>query len=139
MPSFTDVLIVFIGGGIGSVLRFTASLYITLYLAETRLAGHLPVATLSVNVLGSLLIGVVVALAGEHLALLSPSARLLLAVGFCGGFTTFSTFSLETLSLVQTGRLALAVTYVLLSIIFCPLATASGLGITYWYWKRLSG
>lgn len=92
----------------------------------------MPLGTWSVNVLGGLFIGVVAALAAGKPAILSADARLLLAVGFCGAFTTFSTFGLETLTLVQAGRWGQAVAYVLATNAFVLLSTGIGLWLGRW-------
>lgn len=88
-------ILVFIGGGLGSGLRFIISKYLN--------ANHIiPYGTFAVNILGSLLVGLLVGWAIKTNSLNSP-ANLLLAVGFCGGFTTFSSFSLENFSLIKSG------------------------------------
>lgn len=90
-----QVLLVFIGGGAGSVLRFLIS-------KNFNTLTHLPLGTLVVNILGSLLIGIFLGL-GLKQEMLSPNATLLLATGFCGGFTTFSAFSYENQALLKAG------------------------------------
>ena len=80
-----------------------------------------------VNVLGSLLIGLVVRLAGAP-TVISPEARVFLTVGVCGGFTTFSAFSIENLELLQSGQYARAVLYITSSLILSVGAAALG-----WY------
>ena len=97
-------LLVGLGGFLGSTLRYGAG-----GLAE-RLTPHgapFPVGTLAVNALGSLLIGVLGALA-ESRGLFGPSTRLAIFIGLLGGFTTFSSFSFETLQLVRAGQWVLA-------------------------------
>ena len=90
------ILLVGAGGAIGAVLRYLISLI--------PFRGDWPAATLLTNVLGALVIGVVVGLTlREHGP--SEGAVLFLKAGVCGGFTTFSTFSLETLTLLERGRL----------------------------------
>ena len=96
---------VFIGGGIGAIGRYMISLMLP------RSPDTFPWATLTVNVIGALLIGL---LAG--LLLGRDGGRLFLVVGVLGGFTTFSTFSLEILQLIQNRDLASAVIYVLVSV-----------------------
>jgi CrcB protein len=130
MPSLFAFLFVFLGGGLGSVARFFLST-----LAMRYFGGGFPVGTLAVNVVGSLFIGVIVALAGKSAGILSDNARFFLAVGFCGGFTTFSTFSLETFTILQEGRALAALGYALASVCSCVTATATGLGLTYWLLK----
>lgn len=90
-----QVLLVFLGGGAGSVLRFLIS-------KNLNPISSIPVGTLLVNILGSLLIGLLLGL-GLKQELLSPNATLLLATGFCGGFTTFSAFSYENQVLLKAG------------------------------------
>lgn len=90
-------LLVFLGGGLGSVTRYWVSI-----LMQQQLAPKLPLfGTLTVNILGSLLIGL---LMGWFLKAETsyPQLQLLLVVGFCGGFTTFSTFSAENLNLLKS-------------------------------------
>jgi CrcB protein len=94
----------------GSVARYWVSG------AVHRLSGSgFPVGTLAVNVLGSFVIGFVMALALEREAV-GPNARLFLTVGFCGGFTTMSTFSYETLALIRDGQAGFALANVAVSV-----------------------
>lgn len=110
-----DCLAVGLGGFAGSVLRY--------------LAGRLPLqspegfpyATLIINVLGSFAIGLIAAVAAKH-ADIDPRLVLFLRVGLCGGFTTFSTFSSETFSLLRAGSYGGAAVYVLLSVLLGVLA-----------------
>jgi CrcB protein len=115
--------VVAVGGAIGSVSR---------YLAQMAVARHFthpfPLGTLLVNVLGCLLIGLFYALA-EKGTLASPTLRLLLTTGFCGGFTTFSTFSYETLTLLETEHYMLAALYVAGSVLLGLLATFAGVAL----------
>lgn len=110
------ILLVGFGGFAGSVSRYLASSSVQkLFLLS------FPFGTLFVNVVGSLIIGFLFGL-GERGNILSPEARLFFATGFCGGFTTFSTFSLESLSLLRDGQwlffLLYAVGSVLLGLLF---------------------
>lgn len=111
MSAWKAYLAVGIGSGAGSVLRYGVSL-----LSQAALGGYFPWGTLIVNVLGSCLIGCLAAtfsrLSHCPLARLQP----LLVAGFCGGFTTFSLFSLETLYLVQVGKPAMALVYIVVSL-----------------------
>ena len=95
-------LILFSGGGLGAVLRFALTLWI-----DQRAQTSFPWGTLSVNVVGCFLVGLVATLADEH-RMLSPGMRLFLIAGVLGGFTTFSTFGLETWRLVKDGIASLA-------------------------------
>ena len=94
------------GGAIGSLLRYLVGAWV-----QGLLGPAFPWSTLFVNALGSLLIGAVVRLSLE--GALSGEARLFLAMGVLGGFTTFSTFSYETLILLQDGEALKALVYVL--------------------------
>ena len=109
-----SVLLVGLGGMIGSIGRYLFSLWLI------RPADHIPAGTLLVNLLGSLLIGFLIAFCARQ----SDTWRLLLITGFCGGFTTFSTFSLENLKMLQLGNISLFAQYTLISLI-------GGLGCAY--------
>ena len=115
----TKLLLVFIGGGLGAMSRF---------LVTTALAGKLgnfPLGTLAANFFGSLLMGLVVGLlAGRY-----ESIRLFVAVGFLGGFTTFSSFSAETLALIQGGQVFAATANIIVSVVAGLAACAVGLKI----------
>jgi fluoride exporter len=116
------LLAVALGGALGSVARFLVAIGLVQLLGPGFAWG-----TLAVNVLGSFLIGLYATLTepgGRLLA--SPAARQFVLAGFCGGFTTFSIFSLETLLLVEAGRLALAGLTVGLSVVFWLLAVWMG-------------
>lgn len=106
---FFSVLSVAFGGAVGSALRYLVGLVIV------RVVGHgFPVAIITVNVVGSFLMGVfVVAAAHRGLTHFSP----LVMTGFLGGFTTFSAFSLETVTLYERGAFDQAAAYVLISVI----------------------
>ena len=132
--NLTSVLWVALGGAIGSALRFIASGLVAERLADflARLSGNtltaaFPWGTLSVNVLGSLFIGVLAAMSlPEGRLLLSPGARQFLMLGVLGGFTTFSSFSLQTLELLRDGEWVMASANVLLSVAVCLIAVWVG-------------
>jgi CrcB protein len=90
-------LILFAGGGLGAVLRFALALWV-----DERVPAAFPWGTLAVNVTGCFAIGLIATFADEH-RVLTPAARLFLIAGVLGGFTTFSTFGLETWRLVEDG------------------------------------
>lgn len=108
------------GGFIGAVARWTLSGAIT-----RAFGASFPFGTLSVNLVGSLLIGVLMGLV-EYRGAFSAAERQFLIIGALGGFTTFSTFSHETLALVRNGQHALATLNVVGNIGLCLLATAAG-------------
>ena len=115
-------LLVFLGGGFGSVLRF--------FISRSLNQGNLiPLGTLSVNILGSLLIGVFFGL-GLKQQLLSENTMLLLATGFCGGFTTFSAFSFENQLLIKSGDFMALGFYLITSIVLGVAAVFGGLYIS---------
>ena len=110
-----DCLAVGLGGFAGSVLRYLAG---KLPLQSPE---GLPYVTLMINVLGSFAIGLIAAVAAKR-ADIDPRLVLFLRVGLCGGFTTFSTFSSETFSLLRAGSYGGAAAYVLLSVLLGVLA-----------------
>ncbi|WP_299395640.1 fluoride efflux transporter CrcB [uncultured Gelidibacter sp.] len=89
-------LLVFVGGGIGSVLRFVIGKYLN------SASTGIPYGTFAANILGSLLIGIILGLAMKNNTL-SENQILFLATGFCGGFTTFSTFAYENHVFLKSG------------------------------------
>jgi len=101
MPiSWVHLLIVGSGGFIGSIARYT----LTLWVNETVTRGHSPLGTAVVNILGCFAIGLLAGLT-ETRALLGPEARLLILTGLIGGFTTYSTFEYETFALLRDGQM----------------------------------
>jgi CrcB protein len=111
-----------LGGALGSVARYWMGVRITV------LAGlAFPWATILINILGSLAIGFLVTLTGPEGRVPAPlDIRAFLLVGICGGFTTFSAFSLQTLDLARSGRLLLAGANIVLSVVLCLVAVAFG-------------
>ena len=103
LPPLAQVIAVAAGGAVGSVARF-----ITGYLFGQWFGATFPWATLFVNVSGSLCLGFVGGLAIHKPGIMDPVIRLLLTTGFAGGFTTFSTFTFETIALAQAGETSLA-------------------------------
>ncbi|MCA4894626.1 MAG: fluoride efflux transporter CrcB [Cytophagales bacterium] len=116
-----EMLLIFVGGGIGSVMRFSLGTWISSFHSH-----HFPYGTLFVNVLACFVLGTLVGVA-DHKQIISPNARLFWTVGFCGGFSTFSTFSSETLTLIQNGFPFSGLVYVLASLLLCLAATYLGL------------
>ena len=114
------ILLIGSGGFAGSVARY----YISKIIQDSSYSSF-PVGTLSVNIIGSLIIGFLVGLALKH-PTFSIEWRLALMVGFCGGFTTFSTFTSENLKLIQDGQLLFVFLYTGLSIMLGFLAVYFG-------------
>ena len=117
MNSLPALAWIALGGAAGSVARAMVAL---------SLPARFPWATLAVNVAGSLLLGWLMARLGPAESGTAAALRNLLAVGFCGGFTTFSTFSWQTLEQMQKGQWIAAVTNILLSVTLCLLAVWLG-------------
>lgn len=117
------ILAVALGGALGASARYWISSWLNT--SDARL----PLGTLSINVVGSLLMGVAFVLIMEK-ARLSPEMRPLLMTGLLGGFTTFSTFSLEAVTLLNEGHIGAALIYILLSVILCIAALYFGLWFT---------
>ena len=116
-----NYLLVFAGGGIGAAARYWLS-----GLVYQRLGSEFPSGTLLVNVIGCLLIGFLMSLFEERFVLY-PSLRIFLTIGILGGFTTFSSFSFETMALLRDGEVLYASANILLSVVMCLGGTWVGL------------
>ncbi len=116
-----SMVMVFLGGGVGSVVRFSLGRWI-----NSLHNHHFPFGTLLANILACFVLGLIIGLA-DHRQIFSPNARLFWTVGFCGGFSTFSTFSQETLYLIQGGFSLSSLIYVIFSLLFCVGAVYAGL------------
>jgi CrcB protein len=111
-----------IGSALGGMARYGLSRAIALRFGET-----FPWGTLVVNVSGSLAIGFIAAISGpDSRVMVSPNGRMFMMVGLCGGFTTFSSFSLQTLELIRNRDFAEAGGNILLSVAACMAAVAIG-------------
>lgn len=114
-------LLVFLGGGLGSLLRY----YVGQFMPTSALGQSFLVAILLVNVVASFILGCIV---GFGLARAGTEPiRLLIGVGFCGGLSTFSSFSNDTLTLLQTGRIGAALLNIGLNVVLCLVASLGGL------------
>lgn len=109
-----------LGSAIGGVARFALAAFV-----QQRVGPHFPIGTLVVNVSGSLLLGFLLRFALGTDAI-SPEVRALLTTGFCGGYTTFSTFSYDTMLLLEDGEGLRASAYVLLSVVLSLIGTWLG-------------
>ena len=116
-----ELIYIFIGGGLGSLVRFILSKWV-----NTFHNSSFPFGTFTINVLACFVLGFIIGLADQK-QLLSPFARLFWAVGFCRGFSTFSAFSSETVALFQQGQNSTILLYILLSVVVCMTATFGGL------------
>lgn len=123
-----ETLLIAVGSGIGGVLRYLVSGLVARTLGEV-----FPLGTLAVNVLGSFVIGLFVALTGpDGRLLIDPRLRQAFTLGVCGGFTTFSSFSMQTLALLQDGEWELAALNVAASLVLCLLAVWAGWELGVW-------
>lgn len=112
---FLSYLAVMVGGALGSAARMWMSLFFAVRYGET-----FPVGTLVVNALGCFVIGLFSALTGpDGMFLTSPLVRQFVMIGVLGGFTTFSSFGLQTITLMTDGEWLYATIYVLLSVVVC--------------------
>lgn len=118
------LLFIALGGASGAVSRHLLATW-----AHSLWEGKLPVGTLLVNMLGSFAIGIVYVLLVER-QLIHADWRSVLMVGFLGAFTTFSTFSLETITLLESGHLVHAISYMLGSAIFCVVMAGLAIQLT---------
>lgn len=112
-----EFLLVGLGGAIGAMLRYGISLVPTKY--------DFPYITLLINFIGAIAIGMLAALATKQ-TFLSDHCLLLLKSGVCGGFTTFSTFSLEAVTLLEQHKIQIGIAYILASVLLCLLGVYMG-------------
>ena len=117
MNTLRNFLWVGLGGGLGAMLRF--------FLSSLGKPGAFPYQTLFINIAGSLFIGVIFALTIKNTSF-PEDLKLFLATGLCGGFTTFSAFSLENMQLMRTGNYLTALFYIFASVALCIIAAAAG-------------
>ncbi|MDU8886067.1 fluoride efflux transporter CrcB [Yeosuana sp. MJ-SS3] len=115
-----QILLVFVGGGFGSVLRYIVGKYLN------SSESGIPYGTFAANILGSLLIGIILGLAAKNNAL-SENYTLLLATGFCGGFTTFSAFAYENHLFLKAGDFTSFAVYTIASFVIGFLAVFFGM------------
>ncbi len=116
-----NLILVGIGSCIGGISRYLSQL-----LVQKHYPSSFPLGTLSVNIIGCFFIGIIYALADKG-NIMSPATRLLLATGFCGGFTTFSSFAYENISLMRDGEFFYTSLYILLSVIIGLVAVYLGI------------
>jgi fluoride exporter len=117
MMMLKNFLLVGFGSSIGSMLRYLISLIFK--------SKDFPYQTIFVNVVGSFVIGIVFAVAAKQTQS-SEQIKLFFATGICGGFTTFSAFSIENMQLIKSGNYFVSLTYIVATIIICLVATFEG-------------
>jgi len=118
-----QVLLIFLGGGMGSVLRYLISSHFN------SSENQLYLGTFLVNIIGCLLLGLVLGISMKN-SWMSSETTMLLGVGFCGGFTTFSTFSVEIHALLRVGNFSMFFLYVAASILIGVLSVILGLWLS---------
>jgi CrcB protein len=106
-----NLLLIGVGGSIGSICRYLSQQFV-----QNNYPSSIPLGTLLVNISGCFLIGLIYALSGKG-NIISPDLRLFLATGFCGGFTTFSTFAYENVGMILDGEFYYTSLYLLISVI----------------------
>lgn len=111
MNHYSAIIMVGIGGGLGAIAR-----YLCAHIFNRLWSLSFPAATFTINILGSFLIGLLLAIFLSKMGG-SDNLKLLLITGFCGGYTTFSTFSIENLQLIQNGKVLMALIYIFSSVI----------------------
>jgi fluoride exporter len=124
---FRTLLLIGTGGFLGSISRFLASRFV-----QNNLQSAFPFGTFFVNITGCLLIGVIYGFS-DRSSLLTPGWKMFLTAGFCGGFTTFSTFANENLALLRDGAFFHFFIYTILSVILGIGATFIGVLLTKIY------
>jgi fluoride exporter len=120
-----NYIIVSLGAALGGGLRYWVSNLTYKFLPST-----FPYGTLAVNIIGSFILGVVIFLFDDK-EVITPGIRLFLAVGFCGGFTTFSTFSLETINLLKDSQFGSGMLNIFLNLLLC----LAGVALAYFISK----
>jgi fluoride exporter len=117
------LLAIALGGAFGAVARYTISGWVARLTHESPF----PYGTLAVNLIGSFLLGLLMGLGGEGRLMLPPSVRIVVGIGFLGAFTTFSTFSYETVEAFRVGDVRVAIGNTVVSVLFALAACWLGL------------
>lgn len=119
-----NIILVGLGGSAGSILRYLTSVFVNKYFHSA-----FPFATFTINLLGCLLIGYLLGTFDKQ-QVVSSDLKLLFIAGFCGGYTTFSTFAAENYQLMQSGNSLTAFLYIAVSVVICILAVWLGMTIS---------
>jgi fluoride exporter len=117
------LIYVIVGSSIGGAARYLSQEFV-----QKNFPSSIPLSTLSVNIVGSFIIGIIYALAEK--SKISAEVRILIATGFCGGFTTFSSFAFENVKLLQDGEFFNTALYVVLSLVIGFIAVYLGILFT---------
>jgi len=118
------IILIALGGGLGSVFRYLTAQFVNRFFQL-----YFPYATFITNILGCFLIGLFLGLLEKN-DVTHPNLKFFLITGFCGGYTTFSTFSSENISLLQANQIGTAFLYIGLSVVLGLAATWAGLMMT---------
>lgn len=108
-----NLLLVFLGGGLGSIARYGIAA-----LVSNNFKTFFPLATFLSNVLSCLILAIAIVVFSEKF-ITNPGLRIFILVGFCGGFSTFSTFGFETVELIRSGNMLLAIANIVISVTVC--------------------
>ncbi len=120
------LLLIGVGGMLGSIARYLTSQLFNRYFSDP-----LPVGTLVVNIIGAFLVGVIIGL-GERYRWFTEPWHFFLAVGFCGSFTTYSTFAYENYSLIKQGHISTLIFYISISLVVGILLAWAGYVLSKW-------
>ena len=121
---YRSILLIAVGSCIGGVSRFLCQQFV-----QKHFPSSIPLGTLSVNIIGCFIIGIIYGLANKS-NIISPELRIFIATGFCGGYTTFSSFAYENISLIQEGEFYYMGLYILLSLVVGFAAVYAGILFT---------
>ncbi len=120
----TTVLLIGLGGFIGTVLRYLTSVFLIKHSSTSMI----PYGTFAVNILGCLIVGIVYGLS-EKYQILTTQWRLFFVIGICGGYTTFSAFAYENFAMLQQSNYTGFIVYSISSVVLCLLAVFAGLSL----------